>query len=335
MQKARPASTLQPSRPVGYAVRMLRRALFALAALATLVAFIFLARAWAPDRPVDDLKARWAPAPSQFLDVDGLVVHYRDVGPREDPTPLVLLHGTSASLHTWEGWVARLSPSRRVVTLDLPGFGLTGAPADGDLSIPHTLKTLHALLAKLGVSQCIVAGNSYGGRIAWEYALVHRDEVKGLVLVDAAGYPLQSKSVPLGFRIARMSSLRVITEKLLPRSVIEKSVRNVYGDPSLVTPELVDRYYELTLREGNRAALVKRFEQVPLIGDTAQLKTLTTPTLILWGAKDELIPPENARRFADDLPNDTLVMFDALGHVPQEEAPDVSVAALQRWLAAQ
>ena len=80
----------------------------------------------APDRPVESLVARWAPAPSDFIEVQGQLVHLRDEGPRGDPVPIVLLHGTGASLHTWEGWAAALRPSRRVIRFDLPAFGLTG-----------------------------------------------------------------------------------------------------------------------------------------------------------------------------------------------------------------
>lgn len=91
-----------------------------------------VALAWAPDRPVDSLKARWAPAPSQFITVQGMQVHLRDEGPKDDPEPIVLLHGTSASLHTWDGWVDALKGQRRVIRIDLPGFGLTGPAPDND-----------------------------------------------------------------------------------------------------------------------------------------------------------------------------------------------------------
>ncbi len=311
---------------------MFRRVLRIGVVVAVLALIGAIAAAWEPDRPVSSLKERWAKPPSQFIDLDGLSVHVRDVGPREDPEPLVLLHGTSASLHTWESWVARLSGTRRVVTFDLPGFGLTGPAANGDVSIAHTLSVLRALLGKLGIARCVLVGNSYGGRIAWEFALAHPEQVSRLVLIDAAGYPLQSKSVPLGFRIARTPGLRRLAEVLLPRSLIEKSVRNVFADPSLVTSDMVDRYFELTLREGNRVALARRFEQVPVFGDTSRLTSLKTPTLILWGGKDELIPLENGRRFDADLPVSELVVFDGLGHVPHEEDPEATVVALTRWL---
>lgn len=314
---------------------MVKRIVGLLAVVLVLALTALIWRAWEPDRSVDSLRERWAPPPSQFIDIESLHVHVRDVGPRDDARPIVLLHGTSASLHTWEAWVATLSKRHRVITLDLPGFGLTGASDDGDVSIAQTLRVLHTLLEKLEVKQPVIAGNSYGGRIAWEYAVAYPGEVSALVLVDSSGYPLQSKSVPIGFRIARTPGLRRLAQKLLPRSVIEDSVRNVYFDPSKVTPDIVDRYFELTLREGNRVALARRFEQVPLAGDTEKLKSLQVPTLILWGEEDRLIPLENGKKFDAELPVSELVVFPHVGHVPQEEAPAESVAAVEKWLEAQ
>ncbi len=302
--------------------------------LALVVSAAAVATAWEPDRSVSSLTARWAPPPSRFVEVEGLAVHVRDVGPRDDEAPLVLLHGTSASLHTWEGWVERLSPTRRVVTLDLPGFGLTGTARDDDVTVARTLVILEALLAKLGLKQVVLGGNSYGGHLAWAYAVKHPEQVTRLILVDAAGYPRAERSLPLGFRLAATPGLRRLMEVLLPRGVVEQSVRNVYGDPSKVTPELVDRYFELTLREGNRRAVGLRFAQLASPVDTAPLKTLAVPTLILWGAKDELIPLESGRRFDADLPDSELVVFDALGHVPHEEDAAATAAVVLRWLAA-
>jgi hypothetical protein len=109
---------------------MLRTALSILGAL-LLAAVGALALAYAPDRPIETLLARWAPPPSAFIEVGGQRVHYRDEGPRDDALPLVLIHGTSASLHTWEGWAGALRGERRVISFDLPGFGLTGPSPRG------------------------------------------------------------------------------------------------------------------------------------------------------------------------------------------------------------
>ena len=110
-------------------------------------------------------------------------------------------------------------------------------------------------------------------------------------------------------------------------------MRNVYGDPAKVTPELIDRYFELTLRAGNRHALGERFRQSPGGQYAAEIPSVKQPTLILWGGQDRLIPPDNADHFQRDIAGSRLVVFDRLGHVPHEEDPAATVAALRSFLA--
>lgn len=286
---------------------------------------------WAPDRPVERLMPRWAPAPSQFLQVGDLRVHLRDEGPRDDPVPIVLLHGTSASLHTWEGWASALRGQRRVIRFDLAGFGLTGPNSQNNYSIETYVSFVTAVLDKLGVQRFVLAGNSLGGQIALATAHALPKRVDKLVLVDSAGYAFTPESIPLGFRIARVPGLRGLVEVILPRGVVLDSVRNVYGDPGKVTPELVDRYYDLALRAGNRRALAKRFQQT-MVSNSEHIRALKLPTLILWGGKDRLIPPDNGREFARDIAGARLVVFDDLGHVPQEEDPERTVVEFKRFL---
>jgi len=287
---------------------------------------------WAPDRQVAELKPRWALAPSQFVAIDGMLVHLRDQGPRDDPAPIVLLHGTSASLHTWEGWVAVLQDKRRVISLDLPGFGLTGPFPDGDYRMSHYSAFLANVLEQLQVPRAVVAGNSFGGQLAWQFALDYPQRVERLVLVDAAGYPRNATSMPIGFRLAQIPALAPVMANVLPRPMIEASIRNVYGDPDQVSDELIDRYYELTLRAGNRDALRQRFIQAEAGQSYTRISELKMPTLILWGGRDELIPPVNAERFKRDIKGSRLVLFDELGHVPQEEDPARTVAVLMGFL---
>jgi len=297
-----------------------------------LLAALGFAATKAPDRPLESLIARWAPPPSDFLDLDGQLVHWRDEGPREDPQPLLLIHGTSASLHTWEGWVAELSKKRRVITFDLPGFGLTGPSAQGDYSDEAYLRFLKKLLDHLKLDRVILGGNSLGGQIAWEFAAAAPERVAALILVDAGGYAFTPQSVPLGFRLARIPVLRSITQYVLPHSLIERSVKNVYGDPSKVSDALVDRYFELTLREGNREALGQRFLQLEPGRYAERIKSLRQPTLILWGDKDRLIPLDSGQAFARDIPGSQLVRFAELGHVPQEEDPAATLKPVQAFL---
>jgi pimeloyl-ACP methyl ester carboxylesterase len=290
---------------------------------------------WAPDQPVDELKVRWAPPPSRFIEVNGQQVHLRDEGPHDDPVPIVLLHGTSASLHTWEGWAQALRTKRRVIRFDLPGFGLTGSNAENDYSTDAYVTFLRAVMDSLDVQRFVLAGNSLGGQIAWAAAAAMPHRVERLILVDAGGYPPESlttpPSLPLGFRIARTPGLRLLMQYTLPRGIVESSLRNVYGDGSKVTPELVDLYFDMALRAGNRQALARRIEQ-GYTGNVALLKDIKIPTLVLWGGKDRLLPLEAAQRFERDIPGAKLVVFDDLGHVPQEEDPVRTVAEVRRFL---
>jgi pimeloyl-ACP methyl ester carboxylesterase len=313
------------------------RLLLRLVGLLLIASAVGISLSRAPDRPVQTLVARWAPAPpSDFIDVKGQLVHVRDEGPRADAAPILLLHGTGASLHTWEGWVAVLKKTRRVVTLDLPGFGLTGPfsgqyAADdyrGDTVARFVLDVMDALK----IERAVIGGNSLGGEIAWRAVTLAPRRFERLILVDASGYGLTPEGVPLGFRIAALPVVNRIAEHLLPRAVVASSVASVYGDPSRITDALVDRYFELTLREGNRRAMSLRLNQLEADAHADRLKTLALPTLILWGGSDRLIPPATAQQFARDIRGAQVVVFDGLGHVPHEEDAARTVQAVVAFL---
>ena len=290
--------------------------------------------AWrVPDQPVSALQAKWAPPPSQFIAVRGMQLHLRDEGPRDDPVPIVLLHGTGASLHTWDGWTRQLTRERRVIRFDLPGFGLTGPSPDGVYTIESYVDTVLAVADALHVQRFVLAGNSLGGYVAWATTVLHPGRVDRLILVDAAGYPFQSQSIPLAFRIARTPVLNRLVRDVLPRGIVASSLRDVYGDPSRVTPDLVDRYFDLATRAGNRAALVARFDQTTPGSLAERVPEIQVPTLILWGGRDRLIPLENGERFARDIQGSRLVVFDTLGHVPHEEDPARTLAAVLPFIA--
>lgn len=313
-------------------MKTLLRALVGFFAIIVIGAATFGAANWYPDRPVADLAVRWAPPPSQFLEIAGMRVHLRDEGVANDPVPIVLIHGASRSLHTWEGWKQRLEANRRVVTFDLPGFGLTGPSPDGDYRIEAYVGFVRALLDRLGIQHCVLGGNSLGGNIAWEVALAIPDRVEKLILVDAGGYPSKSVSVPFGFRIAGIPGLGPIVNNVLPRRVVADSLRNVYGDPSKVTPELIDNTIAMTLRAGNRQALMQYLAQAQRGAHAGSISQLRLPTLILWGARDRLFPPDDGQHFNRDIAGSQLVIFDGLGHMPHEEDPSQTFSAVKAFL---
>jgi pimeloyl-ACP methyl ester carboxylesterase len=281
------------------------------------------------DRSPEALEALLAQPPSRFLDLDGWRVHYRDEG---SGPPLVLLHGTAANLHTWQGWTDTLAGRFRCIRVDLPGFGMTGPHPEADYRIDAYVAFLERFLDALGVDSAAVAGNSLGGEIAWNWALDHPERVRRLVLLDAAGFPNETGH-SLGFRLARTPVLGGLMTWWTPKPLLRRSLEEVYVMDELVTDSLVDRYFASLLRAGNRRAFVDRVRQ-PTPDRTGRLGEIAQPTLLLWGAEDAWIPVAQGRRFEAAMPDAELVVYPGAGHVPQEEIPELTAATAERWLCA-
>ena len=292
----------------------------------------FVAFNWKNDVSVEELKKKYTNTESEFVEIDGMQVHFRDQGLATDSLPIVLIHGTGASLHTWESWVNELKNNHRIMTLDLPAYGLTGPNKTGDYSQDFYVNFMENFLLKLNIKRCVLGGNSLGGSITWAFALEHPERVGKMILVDAGGYPMVSKSVPIAFQIARMPIVGNLFKYILPYAVIEKSLQNVYVHDDRITPELIERYYDLASRTGNRKAFLDRMKSSIKNDNYLKIKTLTMPTLIIWGKEDGLIPLNVAEKFHKDLPNDTMIVFKDLGHTPMEEDPMKTVKAVKDFL---
>ena len=284
------------------------------------------------DIPLDDLKIKYANSNSSFVAVNGMDIHFRDEGVQTDTIPIVLIHGTGASLHTFNAWSDSLKKLHRVIRMDLPAYGLTGPFPDGNYTIAHYTALLKDFLTALNIKQCVLVGNSLGGEIAWNFTLEQPGMVTKLILIDAAGYPIASKSVPIAFSLAKIPIINKLLTFITPRFLVRASVENVYFDSSKVTDLVVERYFNLTLRSGNRKAFVDRL-QIPKDTNTYKnINYIQQPTLILWGAEDLLIPVENAYKFQEDLPNNTLVILEKTGHTPMEESPLESLEPVLNFL---
>jgi pimeloyl-ACP methyl ester carboxylesterase len=294
-----------------------------------------IALGWQSDTDATEMKAKYSNPASQFVDIGGgLAIHTRDEGKRDGPA-LVLIHGSNASLQTWEPWVKRLGDKYRVISLDLPGHGLTGANPTRDYHYSNFVTVVDAVMTKLSVPRFAIVGNSMGGAVAWHYALAHPDRVNALGLVDAAGAPAsQSKQVPLGFKLARMPLARDLMLHITPRFVIDRSLHQSISHQSIITPAMIDRYWELLLFPGNRQATLDRFALKNNIKPASQdaLKSLRLPVLILWGEEDGLIPVSSAAWFADAIPGAKVILYPKTGHVPMEEVPDQSAKDLDEFL---
>ena len=313
---------------------MKKRYAFPLAFAALVIAGFFLLRT--PDVDRAAMEAKYTNEYSRFADgPNGLHVHYRDQGNPEGE-PIVLLHGNSATLHTWEPVVARLGGKYRVITLTLPGHGLTGPNADGDYSFKGMAEAVDLVTDELHLDHFVLGGNSMGGWISWRYALLHPEKIDALILLDASGMPLRDGEAPpalnLGFRLMRTPFGRFIVSHFTPRFAMETSMRQSVTVEDFIDDKAVDRYWELYRLPGNRAAAGAR-AAVPREEDYAErVGEIKAPVLILWGKEDPLIHSTAATSFKERLPQAQVVIYDGVGHLPMEEVPDRTAADIDAFL---
>ena len=285
--------------------------------------------AYTPELPRELLIQRYANAQSQFLDVGGVRAHVRDEG-NPDAMPLLMIHGSLGSLQVWEGWVRELKNRYRLISVDLPGHGLTGPWPREEYTVEAYTDFIEVLADTLQLDRFAIAGQSMGGAVAWSFAASRPERVTELILVDSAGYPREGQS-PFQLQIARWRGLGDIGIYFKPEPMLKRALSDTYADPAMVTPERLQRYGDLQRFPGNRAATLKRLRtQEPL--DPTTLRHLDVPTLILWGGKDRQIPVADAQRFKSDIKGSQLVVFEELGHAPMEEDPKATADAVAAFL---
>lgn len=272
----------------------------------------------------DELKKKYGTAEDKYLAIEGMEVRYRDEG--EGPA-VILLHGVCASLETWDGWTEKMKENYRVIRIDIPGFGLTGpAPDDNLYKIENSVVFLDKFVSQLGLDEFYLVGNSLGGYISWNYSLKYPQKVKKMILIDSVGYP---QKLPRMLRFASNPLVRSTSRHMMPRSMLYKSVKQVYGDKSKVTPEVQERYFDFAMREGNKSSYVDIFVEFRNNEDNEDLSKgiskIDVPVMVMWGTEDEWIPFENFDKFKKDLPSAQYVSYEGVGHIPMEEIPEKTV----------
>lgn len=306
--------------------RVLRVVAIAVGSL-LLVAAIAIAAMVRPDIPLAKLMPEYGAPPSKFVEIEGMRIRYCDEG---SGPPLVLLHGFSSSLDTWDGWGRQLAGKRRLIRLDLPGFGLTGPAPDGDYTAARYVRVVADLLDRLGVERTDIAGNSMGGRTALMFALAHPDRVRKLILVDAGGLPWPE---PPLFKLAQTPVVGPwLVRHVTPRFAVRRNLETVYGTPSRLTDAVVDRYWDMTLRAGNRGAIVARITGPPDPPLADRLGQVKLPVLIQWGKLDRWIPLSDAYEFQRGIAGAKLRIYPTAGHVPMEEVPEATARDVDAFL---
>ena len=304
-------------------------------ALALVLLLALLGGGWlyTPDKPRAELEVLYAGPASEFIELMGLRLHLRDSAPGDTSgRPVVLmLHGFGGSLHSFEPWAEGLAATHRVIRIDLPGAGLTGADPSGDYSDERGIELLAALLTQRGVARATVLGHSMGGRLAWRFAEAQPARVHKLVLVAPDGFASP------GFEYGKAPDVGLLARAMtfaLPRAVLRMSLAPAYAQPEVVmTDALVQRYHDLMRAPGVRPAILARLAQLNLLPPEPLLRRIAAPTLLIWGDQDQMIPIANAQDYLKALPSARLVVLPGVGHVPHEEAPAAGLAALQAFLA--
>ena len=294
----------------------------------------------------DEVDAKYTSETSQFFTMEnGARIHFRDEGNPAGPA-VVLIHGSNASLHTWEPWVKILGDRYRIITMDLPAHGLTGAVPDNKYGAQAQLKTVDAVIRHLGIDKFTLGGNSMGGGVTWRYTLAHPEKVEAMLLIDSSGLPQfrqqletmdnqldqDKKEAPVFFSLMGKPWFRAIAKYLDPYWITKQGVNSAYNYSPMVTEELIQRYYELALRDGSRDATLSRFSTYNTSEEPVDTAKFTAPALIMWGREDSLIPVDVAGFFATALARSTLVIYDNVGHMPMEEIPNQSAKDVSKFL---
>ncbi|WP_286852179.1 alpha/beta fold hydrolase [Leisingera sp. UBA4491] len=291
-----------------------------------------------PDISYNTLESVYSKSNSRYLKSGSQIeLHFTDTGPRDAPI-LVLVHGYSASLNTWDAWARNLRKDYRVIRLDLPGHGLSRCVDNDEIGIEQFIASIDRVTHSLDVDQFTLVGSSMGGHTAWAYALAHPERLDGLVLVDAAGWlsaPGEDDKDPVIFKLLRNGFARNVMKDLDMSALIRSGLENSFADPELVTDEMVERYSAMSRAPCHREALLKIMSGTTLRvpASKERLSAIAVPTLILHGDTDNLIPVAHAEKFADAIPGSKLIIYPETGHIPQEEQPVASVEDFRAFLA--
>ncbi|MBM9576246.1 alpha/beta hydrolase [Leptospira sp. 201903070] len=281
--------------------------------------------------PLEELKSKYSNSESEFITIDHVNLHYRDEG--KGPV-IILLHGVCSSLHTWDDWTAILKDRYRVIRLDLPGHGLTEiGEEDSVLKTEGMILLLEEFRKRLKIEKFYLVGNSLGGFVSWRYALEYPSRVEKLVLIDSVGYP---QPLPELVAVGSHPLIQPLMKVSTPRFVVSRGVSQAYGDPTRLKDEVEERYVELSMKKGNRSAIVKIFKEQRESFQNEEMgkriPEIRTPALVMWGTEDHWLSYEYFPNWKRDLPNAKFVVYEGAGHIPMEEIPERSAKDLDLFL---
>ncbi len=304
---------------------MLKKILGALILLAVIVIAVF---AWML-RPADtsEIEARYMTGEDRYVEAAGQRWRVRETGP-EDAPAIVLIHGFSHSLESFDGWADELDGDHRVIRFDLPGHALSAPREDGAYTVDDTVGQVAALLNEIAPPRFVIGGNSLGGLVAWRYAAERPERVAALVLVSPGGFP----NLGVGDEPADVPGAVEAYLRFAPRPGVAQATAALYGDASRLDDARIDRIADLMKTEGTAQALIDRVSVFTLPDPEPDLARIEAPALIVWGGRDAMIPSAHAARFEAAMPDARALVYPGLGHMAMEEDPETTARDLRAFL---
>ena len=259
----------------------------------------------------ESIEAKYLLESSDFIEIDGVNIHFAIDGTGPD---LLLLHANYANLIDWNPWVDQLKKHFRVIRIDIPGHGLTEADPSNDYSMQRTVFLLENFLNELEIDTLSIAGASLGGTTSLHYTSQNPEKIDNLILVSpgALNPRVRGRSEP----VTLPKPFEIIAH-ITPKIVTESLLKGGFGDPNNVTDELVVRWHDLLLREGQRDAQIARVNQYVSGNIDEVLSKIRSPTLIMWGKKNNVVPVDLAYEMKDMMKNSSrieMIIYETGGH---------------------
>lgn len=262
-------------------------------------------------------------------------LYYREAG---SGPPLLLLHGFGASSFTWRKIAPALAETHRVIAVDLKGFGQSDKPFDERYSVVDQAELVAELIEEKDLRELTLVGHSFGGGVALLLALEANGRLEGriarLVLIDSIAFP---QNVPVFFRMLDMPVVSQLGIRMVPPEVQARlALQIAYFDDSKIEAEEIEAYAAPLKTAAGKHAIIHSARQIvpdDIEALSARYRSIALPTLILWCDHDRIVPLDIGIKLRQTLPNSTLKLIDACGHMPQEEQPETTLLLLQDFLA--
>ncbi len=263
----------------------------------------------------------------QFVDVDGIKIHYILAGQGDKTVVLVHGGGLDTAELSWGQLIPALADQFRVIALDLPGFGESDKP-DVQYGIAFFIDVFEKFLDAIHIAKASLVGISMGGAISIGTTLRHPQVVEKLVLVDSYGLQRKVRMQFLSYLYVRTPGVRSMTYWMLKqRSFIKYTMKSILKRPGSITDELIDLIHQQVMIPG----VAKAFSDIQDTDMTwkgvktvylDQLAQIQAKTLIIHGGEDRLVPLACSKEAQRLIPNAKLEILEGCGHWPQRDHPE-------------